>query len=60
VQQSAQGTEQVSANIGGVTKAAADTGQASSEVLSAATELSKQSDTLRLEVRRFLTEVRAA
>jgi methyl-accepting chemotaxis protein len=60
VQQAAQGTEQVSANIGGVTKAATDTGQASSEVLSAATELSKQSDTLRLEVRRFLTEVRAA
>jgi methyl-accepting chemotaxis protein len=60
VQQAAQGTSEVSSNIGGVTRAAAETGAATSRVLAAATELSRQSETLRGEIQRFLTEVRAA
>jgi len=50
----------VSANIADVTKAAAEAGAASSEVLSAAENLAKQGDVLRSEVSTFLANIRAA
>jgi methyl-accepting chemotaxis protein len=60
VQQAAAGTGEVSANIVGVTQAANDTGAASTQVLTAASELSKQSDALRTQVNEFLGKIRAA
>jgi methyl-accepting chemotaxis protein len=60
VEQAAQGTRAVSANISGVTTAAGETGLAAGHVLSAASELSKQSETLRAEVDKFLATVRVA
>jgi methyl-accepting chemotaxis protein len=60
VQQAALGTQEVSNNITGVTRAASETGAAASQVLGAASALSKQSEALRSEVDRFLAEVRAA
>ena len=60
VQQAAQGTEQVSANIADVERGAAETGSASSQVLSAAKALSGDSSRLKQEVGNFLTTVRAA
>ncbi|MCF2524959.1 globin-coupled sensor protein [Bradyrhizobium sp. G127] len=60
VEQAAQGTRAVSANITGVTVAAGETGQAAGQVLSAASELSEQSETLRAEVDKFLATVRVA
>jgi PAS domain S-box-containing protein len=59
VQQAAQGTREVSATIAGVTKTAAETGDASAHVLSSANDLAANSDTLRSEVVSFLKEVRA-
>jgi methyl-accepting chemotaxis protein len=60
VQQAAQGTEQVSANITDVQRGAGETGSASSQVLSAAQSLSRDSNRLKFEVGEFLTTVRAA
>ncbi len=60
VQQAAQGTGAIATNIGGVSRAATDTGAAASQVLAAAGELSKQSETLRRDVESFLANVRAA
>jgi methyl-accepting chemotaxis protein len=60
VQQAAQGTQQVSSNITDVQRGAAETGAASSQVLSAAQSLSGDSGRLRTEVSKFLTSVRAA
>jgi methyl-accepting chemotaxis protein len=60
VQQAAQGTQQVSSNITDVQRGAAETGAASSQVLSAAKSLSGDSGRLRTEVSKFLTSVRAA
>ena len=60
VQQAAQGTQQVSANVGDVQRGATDTGAASSQVLSAAQMLSRDSNRLKLEVGKFLDSVRAA
>jgi methyl-accepting chemotaxis protein len=60
VQQAAQGTQQVSANITDVQRGAAETGSASSQVLSAAQSLSGDSNRLRLEVGKFLNTVRSA
>ncbi|MBI5264903.1 MAG: globin-coupled sensor protein [Bradyrhizobium sp.] len=59
-QQAAAGTQAASANIIEVTQAAKDAGGTASDVLSAAGELSKQSEHLRAEVHRFLETVRAA
>jgi methyl-accepting chemotaxis protein len=50
----------VSSNIAGVTQAAAETGGAAKQMLGAAQELAQQSDTLRTEVDRFLSRIRAA
>jgi methyl-accepting chemotaxis protein len=60
VQQASQGTQQVSANITDVQRGATETGSASSQVLSAAQSLSSDSDRLKLEVGKFLDNVRAA
>ncbi|TPQ32270.1 chemotaxis protein [Bradyrhizobium guangdongense] len=60
VQQAAQGTQQVSSNVGDVERGAAETGAASSQVLSAAKMLSRDSNRLKLEVGKFLSGVRAA
>ena len=60
VQQAAQGTQQVSANITDVQGGAAETGSASSQVLSAAQSLSSDSNRLKLELGKFLNTVRAA
>ncbi len=60
VQQASAGTAEVSSNIVGVTKAANDTGAASTQVLGSAGELSKQSETLRQQVDSFIARIRAA
>ncbi len=60
LQQAAQGTRQVSSNITEVQRGASETGTASSQVLSAAQSLSQDSNRLKLEVDRFLSNVRAA
>jgi methyl-accepting chemotaxis protein len=60
VQQAAQGTREVSSNITDVQRGAGETGSASSQVLSAAQSLSRDSNRLKLEVGKFLNTVRAA
>jgi len=60
VQEAALGTGQVSRNIAAVNHAAEKTGSASSGVLSSAEQLSKQAATLRSDVDRFLSNIRAA
>jgi methyl-accepting chemotaxis protein len=60
VQQAAQGTQQVSANITDVQRGSTETGSASSQVLSAAQSLSRDSNRLKTEVGKFLNTVRAA
>jgi methyl-accepting chemotaxis protein len=60
VQQAAQGTQQVSSNITDVQRGAGETGSASSQILSAAQSLSRDSNRLKLEVGRFLSSVRVA
>ncbi|HEU0148818.1 MAG TPA: HAMP domain-containing methyl-accepting chemotaxis protein [Bradyrhizobium sp.] len=60
VQRAAQGTQQVSANIADVERGAAETGSASSQVLTAAQALSGDSHRLKQEVTKFLNSVRAA
>jgi methyl-accepting chemotaxis protein len=60
VQQAAGGTKTVSDNIGGVAELATHTGEAAGQVLEAATRLSQQSEALRSQVDRFLSEVKAA
>ncbi|CCE08210.1 putative methyl-accepting chemotaxis protein [Bradyrhizobium sp. STM 3843] len=60
VQQAARGTHEVSSNITDVQQGASETGSASSQVLSAARSLSQDSNRLKLEVGKFLSNVRAA
>ncbi len=60
VQDAARGTTEVSTNIAGVTRSAGDTGATASQVLAAASDLSRQSEQLRVEVDKFLATVRAA
>jgi methyl-accepting chemotaxis protein len=60
VQQAAQGTRQVSGNIGAVTAAASEAGRAATMVQNAAADLAQQSQTLNQEVERVLARVRAA
>ncbi|MCJ2123649.1 methyl-accepting chemotaxis protein [Methylobacterium sp. J-077] len=60
VGQAASGTAEVTTNIAGVAGAADGTGAAASQVLSAASALSRQSEHLSAEVRHFLGTVRAA
>ncbi|KRQ02487.1 methyl-accepting chemotaxis protein [Bradyrhizobium manausense] len=60
VQQAAHGTQRVSTNIRDVQRGAADTGSASSQVLSAARSLSTDSNRLKTEVAKFIASVNAA
>jgi len=60
VQRAAQGTQQVSSNITDVQRGTSETGSASSQVLSAAQSLLRDSNLLKLEVGKFLNTVRAA
>jgi methyl-accepting chemotaxis protein len=60
VQKTAANTRDVTNTIGGVRCAATQTGQAAIDVLSAAGGLSRQSDQIGAEVRRFATGVRSA
>ncbi|WP_449410646.1 methyl-accepting chemotaxis protein [Methylobacterium komagatae] len=60
VAQAATGTSEVTSNIAGVAGAAEETGVAANHVLGAASELSRQSEQLAVEVERFLANVRIA
>ncbi|MGE7412966.1 methyl-accepting chemotaxis protein [Methylobacterium tarhaniae] len=60
VSQASAGTNEVTGNIAGVARASEETGAAASKVLSAASELSRESEHLGAEVARFLATVRAA
>ena len=60
VAQASTGTSEVTNNIASVAQASEATGAAASQVLSAASELSRQSEHLGTEVTRFLANVRAA
>ncbi len=50
----------VTSNISSVNQAAAEAGKSAGEVLEAASDLSRQSETLRETVGSFLTSIRAA
>jgi methyl-accepting chemotaxis protein len=58
VHQAADGTREVSGNIASVTAAASEAGSAAEQVAEAARGLSRQSNTLKSEVDRFLVTVR--
>jgi methyl-accepting chemotaxis protein len=60
IQLVAQGTNSVASNISGVNEAAAETGIAAGQVLTAADGLSRQADKLRTDVNGFLEKIRAA
>ena len=60
VHQASQGTQDVARNISGVHQSAENSSAAASQVLSAARDLSRQSETLQGEMEKFLHKVRAA
>ena len=60
IQSVAAGSNEINANIGSVTSAAAATGNAATDVLTNARELDNQSGMLRNAVDGFLAKVRAA
>jgi len=60
VQQAAQGTQQVAANIGEVKDAASTTGGAAEEMLETATRLAQSTTQLHGSVDAFLGDIRAA
>ncbi|MGX7707201.1 methyl-accepting chemotaxis protein [Methylobacterium sp. Gmos1] len=60
VGQAALGTAEVTDNISGVAQASEETGAAAGQVLTAASELSRQSEQLSAEMKHFLATVRAA
>lgn len=60
IEQAATGTVEVTSNIVGVNEAASETGQSSRQLLDAASDLSRQSESLRMEVGNFLSRIRAA
>jgi methyl-accepting chemotaxis protein len=60
VQHAAVGTREISTNITGVTEAVGSTGAAAHQVLGASGELSRQAETMRSQVERFLGSIRAA
>jgi len=60
VQEAARGTQEVSANINGVNTAARDTGEAATEVLQSARDVSVQSDVMREKVEVFFDGIKAA
>jgi len=58
VQEAASGTEEVTRNIIGVNQASQEAGVASSQVMSAAGELSKQAELMKTEVNKFISQIR--
>ena len=58
-QQAAAGTDEVNRNITGVSEAAHEAGGASTQVLTAASELSSQSEMLKMQVDTFIARIRA-
>lgn len=60
VQQAAEGTRQVSDNIAGVSTVVNETGRAAESVLTAGTDLASQADTLRIQVRESVADIRCA
>ncbi|MBB4038935.1 methyl-accepting chemotaxis protein [Microvirga flocculans] len=60
VQEAARGTEAVTGNINDVRQGAGETGAAAAQVLAAAQDLARHSETLGLEVGSFLSGVKAA
>ena len=60
VSQASVGTTEVTRNVAGLAQASDEAGAAASEVLAAATELSRESEHLTSEVDRFLATIRAA
>ncbi|MCG8695294.1 MAG: methyl-accepting chemotaxis protein [Minwuiales bacterium] len=60
VQQASAGTQEVSSNITGVQQAAGQTGQSAKVVLDASTGLTDEASTLRTQIDRFLSNLRAA
>jgi Methyl-accepting chemotaxis protein (MCP) signalling domain/PAS fold len=60
VQQTAAASQATSTNIAGVNRSAGETGSAATQVLGAAGELSRQSERLAAEVKRFVGNIRAA
>ncbi len=60
VQEAAKGTQEVNTNISGVTQAASETGVAAKQMLDASGELSKLSESLGEDVKKFLAEIKAA
>lgn len=60
VSEAASGTEDVTRNIVGISQASQEAGTASDQVMSAAAELSKQSEILKSEIGSFIDQVRAA
>lgn len=60
VQEASQGTQEVADGLDAVARSAEASGVAAGQILSSATDLSKQSETLRREVAEFLQSVRAA
>jgi len=59
VDQASQGTQEVSKNIQSVQQAANETGMAANQISDSSSDLSKQAEVLREEVKRFLDEVRS-
>jgi methyl-accepting chemotaxis protein len=59
-QEASRGTQEVSANIAGVSAGANETGASASKVLTGADDLGNQATKLKVEVDRFLAEVRAS
>ena len=60
VQQASAGTTEVSSNVAGISQAAADTGQIATRVSGASRRISGKVDTLRGEVEKFLSGMKAA
>ncbi len=60
VQEASAGTQQVAGNVTAVSKTAAETGGSAKQVLEAAGHLSEQSESLRREVDKFISQIRAA
>ena len=60
IQQAAQGSHEVSTSISGVYTSAGRSGKVAYEVLESIRQLSLQTDSLRNEVGRFLSQVRAS
>jgi methyl-accepting chemotaxis protein len=60
VQQASVGTTEVSSNVAGISQAAGDTGQLATRVSGASQRISGEVTTLRTEVHKFLTSMKAA